>query len=213
MEKTYNGIAIFGEMGSGKDALADQFCALRKNSVIYKMSVLCREMMKVSKVNPAWRGLERYIGQVVADKFRDLDINIMCDYVLALIYERGQKKYGWDNSALEGEAYNEELLKQLSIISNEELSIIVGGRTLTDLEYWKSKNFLIVGVKVSDEVRLSRLISRDGETTVNNSSSEHNTEADVAHIVNDLCDEVIINDGTLEDLKMAAGSLLNKYSF
>jgi hypothetical protein len=175
------------------------------------MSVLCREMMKVSKVNPAWRGLERYIGQVVADKFRDLDINIMCDYVLALIYERGQKKYGWDNSALEGEEYNEELLKQLSILSNEELSIIVGGRTLTDLEYWKNKNFLIVGVKVSDEVRLSRLISRDGETTVNNSSSEHNTEADVAHIVNDLCDEVIINDGTLEDLKMAAENLMDKW--
>lgn len=212
MEKTYNGIAIFGEMGSGKDALAEQFCALRENSVIYKMSVLCREMMKVSKVNPAWKGLERYIGQVVADKFRDLDINIMCDYVLALIYEKGQKKYSWDNSGLEGEAYNEELLKQLSIISKEELSIIVGGRTLTDLDYWKSKNYLIVGVKVSDEVRWSRLISRDGETIVNNSSSEHNTEVDVAHIINELCHEVIINDGTLEDLKMETESLLNKYN-
>jgi len=213
MDKTYNGIAIFGEMGSGKDALAEQFCALRENSVIYKMSVLCREMMKVSKVNPAWRGLERYIGQVIADKFRDLDINIMCDYVLALIYEKGQQKYGWDNSGLEGEAYNEELLKQLSIISNEEQSIIVGGRTLTDLDYWKSKNYLIVGVKVSDEARRNRLISRDGEATVNNSSSEHNTEIDVAHIVNELCHEVIINDGTIDDLKMAAESLLNKYSF
>ena len=212
MEKTYNGIAIFGEMGSGKDALAEQFCALRENSVIYKMSVLCREMMKVSKVNPAWKGLERYIGQVVADKFRDLDINIMCDYVLALIYEKGQKKYSWDNSGLEGEAYNEELLKQLSIISKEELSIIVGGRTLTDLDYWKSKNYLIVGVKVSDEVRWSRLISRDGETIVNNSCSEHNTEVDVAHIINDLCHEVIINDGTLEDLKVETESLLNKYN-
>lgn len=212
MDKTYNGIAIFGEMGSGKDALAEQFCALRENSVIYKMSVLCREMMKVSKVNLAWRGLERYIGQVVADKFRDLDINIMCDYVLALIYEKGQKKYSWDNSGLEGEAYNEELLKQLSIISKEELSIIVGGRTLTDLDYWKSKNYLIVGVKVSEEVRRSRLISRDGETIVNNSSSEHNTEVDVAHIINDLCHEVIINDGTLEELKMETESLLNKYN-
>jgi dephospho-CoA kinase len=210
MEKTYNGIAIFGEMGSGKDALAEQFCDLRENSIIYKMSVLCREMMKVSKVNPAWRGLERYIGQVVADKFRDLDINIMCDYVLALIYEKGQKKYGWDNSSLEGEAYDEELLKQLSIISKDELFIIVGGRTLTDLDYWKSKNYLIVGVKVSDEIRRNRLISRDGETTANNSSSEHNTETDVAHIVNDLCHVVIINDGTLEDLKRSAERLLKQ---
>ena len=97
MEKNYNGIAIFGEMGSGKDALAEQFSTLRENAIIYKMSVLCREMMKVSKVNPAWEGRERYIGQIIADKFRDLDINIMCDYVLALIYEKGQQKYAWDN--------------------------------------------------------------------------------------------------------------------
>lgn len=213
MDKVYNGIAIFGEMGSGKDALAEQFCALRKNSIIYKMSMLCREMMKVSKVNLAWKGQERYIGQTVADKLRELDINIMCDYILALIYERGQKKYGWDNSCLEGEAYNKAILEQLSVIRNYELSIIVGGRTLTDLEYWKSKNYLIVGIKVSDEVRKSRLISRDGEEMVKNSSYEHNTEIDVAHIVNDLSDEVIINDGTLEELKKVAEKLLYKYSF
>lgn len=213
MDKIYNGIVIFGEMGAGKDVLAEQFCQLREKAKIYKISVLCREMMKVSKVNPKWRGLERYIGQTIADNIRDMDINIMCDYILTLIYEKGQKKYGWDNSNLEEEEFNKALLKQLSILRNDEVSIVVGGRTLTDLEYWKSKNYLIVGIKISEEVRKNRLLCRDGEEMVKNSSAEHNTEIDVPNIINNLCHEVIMNDGTLEDLKISAKELLDKYSF
>jgi dephospho-CoA kinase len=213
VKKAYNGIVIFGEMGAGKDALAEQLCVLRNKAVIYKISVLCREMMKVSKVNPAWRGQERYIGQTVADGIRQLDIDIMCDYILTLIYEKGEKKYGWENSALEGKDFNKALLQQLSVIRNDELSIIVGGRTMTDYNYWKNKNYLILGVKVSEEVRKNRLIERDGQEMVNNSSSDHNTEVDVPNIINNLCHEVVLNDGTLEDLKNSAEEVLNKYNF
>lgn len=213
MEQSYNGIVIFGEMGAGKDILAEFICSLREKAIIYKMSVLCREMMKVSKINPKWRGLERYIGQTIADRFRELDINIMCDYLLALIYEKGQKKYGFDNIGLEGEAYDKALLEQLSIISKTELPIIVGGRTITDLLYWKNKNYLIVGIKVSDEVRKKRLMSRDGEASVKNSNAKHNTEMDVPIILNNHCDEIIINDGTLDELKEAADKFLAKYNF
>jgi dephospho-CoA kinase len=213
MNKVYNGIAIFGEMGSGKDALAEQFCNLRGSAKIYKISALCREMMKVGMVNPFWRGKERYIGQTTADKIREMDINIMCDYILALIYEKWQKVYEWDNSLLEGEAFNKAILKQLSVVRNNELSLIVGGRTLTDFNYWKDKQYLIVGIKVSDNIRKGRLISRDGEKTANNSNSEHNTEIDVPKIINNLCDEVIVNDGTLKDLKDSAERLLLKYNF
>ncbi|MCM8710233.1 hypothetical protein M2651_04225 [Clostridium sp. SYSU_GA19001] len=213
MDKVFNGIVIFGEMGAGKDTLAEQFCALRENAKIYKMSVLCREMMKVSKVNPMWRGRERYIGQTVADKLRELDDNIMCDYILALIYERWQDKYGWDNSTVEEYDYKMTLLKQLEIIRNEELSIIVGGRTLTDLHYFKTKGYLVVGIKVSEEVRRERLIARDGEVTVKNSSFEHNTESEVPYIINNLCDELIVNNGTINDLKRISEEILTKYNF
>lgn len=213
MNKNYNGIVIFGGMGAGKDALAAKLIELRSTAKIYNIGVLCREMMKVAKVNPQWRGLERYIGQTTADKLREMDINIMCDYILALIYEGWQKQYGWDNSSLEGEEYKEALQKQLSVVREKELSIIVGGRTLADYSYWQEKGYLIVGIKVSDEVRKQRLITRDGETIVKNSSSQHNTEAEVPHIVSNLCDEVILNDGTLEDLKNAAEDLLKRYNF
>jgi len=213
MEQLFNGVVIFGGMGAGKDTLAEQFKSLRKNSEVYNIGILCREMMKVSKINPMWQGRERYIGQTVADKLRELDINIMCDYILALIYEKYQSKYGWDNRGLEDEAYKKALLEQLAVARNEELSIIVGGRTLTDVHYWKTKGYLIVGVKVSEGVREKRLEARDGAAIARNSSSAHNTESETPYIVNNLCDEVILNDGTLEDLRNAAEDLLVKYSF
>jgi dephospho-CoA kinase len=212
MDKVYNGIVIFGEMGAGKDTFAEQLSAFRANSRIYNIGVLCREMMKVARINPTYKGLERCIGQTVSDKLRETDINIMCDYILAVIYEKGQIKYGWDNSSLEGEAFNKALLEQLSVIRKDELSIIVGGRTLTDVNYWRSKEYLIVGIKVSDSVRKLRLQSRDGEKTTRTSNSKHNTEADVSLIVNSLCDEIILNDKGLDDLRKVAKELLQKYN-
>lgn len=209
----YNGIVIFGEMGAGKDALASQIVELREKAKIYNMGVLCREMMKVSKVNKRWRGMERYIGQTVADKLREMDINIMCDYILSLIYESGQKKYGWDNINLEGEAFDKALKEQLSQIREVELPIIVGGRTLSDLNYWRDKGYMILGIRISPEIRKKRLISRDGEETVKNSNTQHNTEVDVPYILDNLCHEVIFNDGTLEELKEAAEQILIKCNF
>ncbi|MBC8061454.1 MAG: hypothetical protein H7Y18_12425 [Clostridiaceae bacterium] len=213
MEKVYNGIVIFGEMGAGKDALAEQFTSLRKNSKIYNMGVLCREMMKVSKINPSWRDKERYIGQTTADKLREMDVNIMCDYILALIYESGQNMYGFNLSGFEGENYNKELLRQLSLIRNHELSIIVGGRTISDFNYFNNKGYLIIGISISNEVRRKRLVLRDGENTVNASSSLHNTEVDATYIVNNLCHEIIVNHGTILDLKNMAENILKKYEF
>jgi dephospho-CoA kinase len=213
MYKNYNGIVIFGGMGSGKDTLAAQFSELRENAKLYNIGVLCREMMKVAKINPTWRGMERYIGQTVADKLRQMDKNIMCDYIMALIYERWSSKYGWDEAGVSADGYNADLLEKLAVIRNDELSIIVGGRTLTDLTYWKTKGYLVIGVKISDEVRQQRLLSRDGAETAENSNAEHNTESDVPYIVNNLCDDIIINDGTIEDLKEAANKMLEKYNF
>jgi hypothetical protein len=213
MGKIYNGIVIFGEMGAGKDVLAEQFKLLREEARTYNLGVLCRELMKIAKVNPKWKGNERYIGQTTADKLREIDEDIMCDYILALIYERGQKKYGWDNNILDNAEYEKAILDQLALMRKEELSIIVGGRTIVDYNYWRKKNFLILGVKVSEEIRKKRLAIRDGEKTAENSNSKHNTEIAVPHIVNELSDEVIFNDGTLEDLKNSAKLLLEKYDF
>ncbi|OPJ59327.1 hypothetical protein [Clostridium oryzae] len=202
MNKIYNGIVIFGEMGSGKDTLARMIEDIRDDSKIYNMGVLCREMMKVAKVNPKWKGQERFIGQTIADKFRELDINIMCDYILSLIL--GDSLVSIDNN----EDYVNSITNELRNVRKNQLSIIVGGRTLTDFEYWRKLDFFMLGIKVGEKVRETRLKERDGAETAQNSSSKHNTEKDVSYIINNLCDAVIVNDGTLDDLRTNINSVL-----
>jgi dephospho-CoA kinase len=213
MSKIYNGIVIFGEMGAGKDTLADQFKQIRPCCEVYNMGKMCRTIMKIATVNSKWRGKERCLGQSIADQLRKVDINIMSDYILAQIYERWQKECGFDNRNLKGEAYDKLVLEQLSVIRKYELSVIVGGRTEDDLKYWRNKQYLIIGLKVNDEVRTKRLITRDGEKNEINETSSHTTETEARSIVDNQCDDIITNNGSLDDLKKQAENLLKKYSF
>ncbi|ALB45988.1 AAA family ATPase [Clostridium beijerinckii] len=213
MNNSYNGIVIFGEMGSGKDTLAEQISNLRTNAHIYNMGALCREIMNIAKVNPKWVDNERSLGQDIADKLREVDKNIFGDYILSKIFLRWQEKYGFNCGYISGDEYNGKVLNHLSKIRKNELSIISGGRTIDDFRYWKEKKYLIVGIKISDRVRLNRLTLRDGESMAKNSDSNHNTETDAKYIVENFCDEIIINDGTLDDLKNDVEKILNTYNF
>lgn len=213
MNNSYNGIVIFGEMGSGKDTLAEQISNLRTNAHIYNMGALCREIMNIAKVNPKWVDNERSLGQDIADKLREVDKNIFGDYILSKIFLRWQEKYSFNCGYISGDEYNGKVLNHLSKIRKNELSIISGGRTIDDLRYWKEKKYLIVGIKISDRFRLNRLTLRDGESMAKNSNSNHNTETDAKYIVKNLCDEIIINDGTLDDLKNDVEKILNTYNF
>lgn len=131
-KNAYNGIVLFGEMGSGKDVVAEMLSELIPNCALYNIGFICRELMKVSKVNNNWTDKKRELGQLAADKLREIDINILNDYTYAL--------------TLEDKCFN----------------IIIGGRTMDDFDYWKNKGFLTVGVTVDSDVRLQRLKKRDG---------------------------------------------------
>lgn len=140
MNNSYNGIVIFGEMGSGKDTLAEQISNLRTNAHIYNMGALCREIMNIAKVNPKWVDNERSLGQDIADKLREVDKNIFGDYILSKIFLRWQEKYGFNCGYISGDEYNGKVLNHLSKIRKNELSIISGGRTIDDFRYWKEKS-------------------------------------------------------------------------
>lgn len=132
-DKKYNGIAIFGGMGSGKDTLAEILLQSKENSAIYNIGYICREFMKISKVNKRWENKSRELSQTVASKLREIDANILNDYTYA------------------------------NAIFNSEFPIIVGGRTFKDFEYWKEKGFLLVGITADYNTRVERLLSRDSE--------------------------------------------------
>lgn len=132
-DKKYKGIAIFGGMGSGKDTFADILAKTKEDSAIYNIGYICREFMKISRINENWQGRGRELSQTVASKLREIDENILNEYTYA-------------NAILGG-----------------KFPIIVGGRTFEDFEYWNKKNFLVVGVTAGFDVRVQRLLSRDSE--------------------------------------------------
>lgn len=131
--KQYNGIAIFGGMGSGKDTFAEILSKSSPNATIYNIGYICREFMKISNVNELWKNKSRELSQTVASKLREIDENILNEYTYA-------------NAML-----------------NDKFPIIVGGRTFKDFEYWSDKNFLVVGVTADYTTRVERLLARDSE--------------------------------------------------
>lgn len=132
-DKKYNGIAIFGGMGSGKDTFAEVLAKTKEDSAIYNIGYICREFMKISRINENWQGRGRELSQAVASKLREIDENILNEYTYA-------------NAILGG-----------------KFPIIVGGRTFEDFDYWTKKEFLIVGVTADLDIRIQRLLDRDSE--------------------------------------------------
>ncbi len=203
----YNGIIIFGEMGSGKDTLADYLIEKDNRIKKYGLGDIIRVIKAVTKVDPQWFGLERGFMQLAADKLREIDMDILNHFALSKMLSDNLGDF-----QLSRENYSADLNALFAKIRQEKntIPIIVGGRTFKDFDYWTSRGFLALGIEVSKDNRMSRLITRDGAEVANNSDSGHNTEKDVAEIVKKT-DAVVDNNGTLESLKIQADAILEKF--
>ncbi|MEK5030811.1 AAA family ATPase [Paenibacillus sp. FSL R7-0302] len=194
-----SGIIIFGEMGSGKDELADLLKRSIKNSEVYKLGMLCRDIMRIVKVNHNWIDKERELGQTIADKLREIDQNIMNDYVLSLIFEHSNCDPSKNKS--------DTLTNQLG---NENIfPIVCGGRTKEDLNYWRKKGFIVVGIKTDERTRKERLKKRNDEKNYEK-DFEHITELEAKEIVSQDCDYCFSNDDSLEDLELKVKDFLKE---
>ena len=195
MENNVNSktIVIFGGMGTGKSTLTEyieeEFERLGFEVYTHNIGDTCRFFSKISRVNATWEGNERTLQQQVASKLRDIDEDILNDVVLA------------DISAI----------AEISSKTNKRVHIVTGGRTLGDFRYWSEKNTLTVGI-ISDKNTVSqRLFSRDTGQIQNEKHLSHDTEKDTEHIAKNLCDILVINHGTLSNLKEEATKIAEKY--
>lgn len=201
----YNGIIIFGEMGSGKDALADYIIDLQPKTKKYGLGDIIRNMKPIVAISPEWSGNERGFFQLVADKLREIDMNILNKYALSkMITENAElhpvaQETKWD-----------DIYENLRRANETILPMIVGGRTKDDFDFWEKAGFLIVGITATKENRYQRLVLRDGEEVAKNSNPNHNTEKEVAMLV-EKADFIANNDRTLEDLKTKAQEVLHYF--
>ena len=201
----YNGIIIFGEMGSGKDTLADYIIEKENKVKKYGLSDIIRGMKPVVSVSPEWKNNERGFMQLVADKLREIDMNILNKYALGKMIQDNAEQVEitqdrkWD-----------EINENLRRVNQKIIPMIVGGRTKDDFDFWKKSGFLIVGITATKENRFARLVARDGEEVAKNSNPNHNTEKEVASLVEKAA-MIINNDGTLEEIKEKASDVLETY--
>ena len=203
----YNGIIIFGEMGSGKDTLADQIIEQDQRIKKYGLGDIIRLIKKVTLVDPVWFGDERTFMQLAADKLREIDLDILNHFALAKMLEENLSEI-----SLSKDHYREDLDGLFHKIRQESNSIpmIVGGRTWKDYEYWTSRGFLDVGILVDGHKRIDRLTVRDGDEIAQKSNSAHNTEKDVRDII-DQCAVKVDNNGSLEDLNQEAARVVSLF--
>ena len=203
----YNGIIIFGEMGSGKDTLADQIIEQDQRIKKYGLGDIIRLIKKVTLVDPVWFGDERTFMQLAADKLREIDLDILNHFALAKMLEENLSEI-----SLSKDHYREDLDGLFHKIRQESNTIpmIVGGRTWKDYEYWTSRGFLDVGILVDAHKRIDRLTVRDGDEIAQKSNSAHNTEKDVRDII-DQCTVKVDNNGSLEDLKQEAARVVSLF--
>lgn len=203
----YNGIIIFGEMGSGKDTLADQIIEQDQRIKKYGLGDIIRLIKKVTLVDPVWFGDERTFMQLAADKLREIDLDILNHFALAKMLEENLSEI-----SLSKDHYREDLDGLFHKIRQESNTIpmIVGGRTWKDYEYWTSRGFLDVGILVDAHKRIDRLTVRDGDEIAQKSNSAHNTEKDVRDII-DQCAVKVDNNGSLEDLKQEAARVVSLF--
>lgn len=201
----YNGIIIFGEMGSGKDALADFIIALEPKTKKYGLGDIIRNMKPIVSISPEWDGNERGFFQLVADKLREIDMNILNKYALSkMITENATLHH------VSQETKWDDLYENLRRVNENILPMIVGGRTKDDYDFWKKAGFLVVGITATKENRYQRLVVRDGEEVAKNSNPNHNTEKEVALLV-EKADFIANNDGTMEDLDGKAKEVLDYF--
>ncbi len=200
----YNGIIIFGEMGSGKDTLGDILIDLKPDIKKYGLGDIIRSLKPILRVTPEWKGKERGFYQIAADKLREIDRNILNHYALSKIFEAYKKK---DLKEISEENKQEDIIANLKRVNDEFLPMIVGGRTFEDYDYWKNLGFIVVGIVTDLDTRMKRLIIRDGEEVAKKSDPNHNTEKNVREIVAK-ADYVVDNNEGLEELEIKARELL-----
>ena len=189
-------IGLTGGIGSGKTAVSDSFEALGIDVVDADIA----SRVVVQKGKPCLLKIAQHFGEDILTKEAELDRAKLRE----IIFKSGEEK-NWLESLLHPAIAN-QIQDELNA-SKSPYTILVSPLLLeTNQKDFCSK---VLAVDVPVETQVERTLKRDGVSkeqvqAIINSQISRNDRLNLA-------DEVIVNDGTLEDLEIAVKILHEKF--
>ena len=189
-------IGLTGGIGSGKTAVSDSFEALGIDVVDADLA----SRVVVQKGKPCLLKIAQHFGEDILTKEAELDRAKLRE----IIFKSGEEK-NWLESLLHPAIAN-QIQDELNA-SKSPYTILVSPLLLeTNQKDFCSK---VLAVDVPVETQVERTLKRDGVSkeqvqAIINSQISRNDRLNLA-------DEVIVNDGTLEDLEIAVKILHEKF--
>ena len=189
-------IGLTGGIGSGKTAVSNCFQELGITIVDADLA----SRVVVEKGKPSLESIEEHFGSDILNESGELDRGKLRE----IIFNSDSEKQ-WHDSLMHTE--NEKQIKQEKITTKSPYTILVSPLLLETNQKDFCSKVLVVDVPV--ETQVSRTLARDGvsEEQINsiiNSQIDRNERLALA-------DEVVSNNGTIEDLEVAVRELHNKF--
>ena len=189
-------IGLTGGIGSGKTAVSDSFEALGIDVVDADLA----SRVVVQKGKPCLLKIAQHFGEDILTKEAELDRAKLREIIF-----KSEEEKNWLESLLHPAIAN-QIQDELNA-SKSPYTILVSPLLLeTNQKDFCSK---VLAVDVPVETQIERTLKRDGVSkeqvqAIINSQISRNDRLNLA-------DEVIVNDGTLEDLEMAVKILHEKF--
>ena len=189
-------IGLTGGIGSGKTAVSDSFEALGIDVVDADLA----SRVVVQKGKPCLLKIAQHFGEDILTKEAELDRAKLREIIF-----KSEEEKNWLESLLHPAIAN-QIQDELNA-SKSPYTILVSPLLLeTNQKDFCSK---VLAVDVPVETQVERTLKRDGVSkeqvqAIINSQISRNDRLNLA-------DEVIVNDGTLEDLEIAVKNLHKKF--
>lgn len=189
-------IGLTGGIGSGKTAVSDSFEALGIDVVDADLA----SRVVVQKGKPCLLKIAQHFGEDILTKEAELDRAKLREIIF-----KSEEEKNWLESLLHPAIAN-QIQDELNA-SKSPYTILVSPLLLETNQKDFCSKVLVVDVPV--ETQVERTLKRDGVSkeqvqAIINSQISRNDRLNLA-------DEVIVNDGTLEDLEMAVKILHEKF--
>lgn len=187
-------LMLIGHSGSGKDCIHSLLPKYHRIALADPI----RNIVKTLR--------DRGVGAAFAESIAILGDSAPNDLMYILRFYSQIPRTSKEKAVLQGigmyfvECQDDVWIKQGQAKIIKGSNVITDIRRLSEFNHFKSLGFRSIYVECPEELRVQRLHQRDGG--YNESSAKHKSESEIESL-KPLCNSIVTNNGTLEELKVA----------